>query len=78
MLFSAQIRAARALVGWRQEDLSRASKVGLATVQRIEQQSGLAMGHTATLLRIQNALEEAGIRFLGPDDQGGMGVRLSK
>jgi transcriptional regulator with XRE-family HTH domain len=30
------IRAARALLGWRQEDLSKAAGVGTATIQRIE------------------------------------------
>ncbi|MFZ2080389.1 MAG: helix-turn-helix transcriptional regulator [Xanthobacteraceae bacterium] len=36
MLEPAQIRAARGLLGWRQEDLSKASGVGTATIQRIE------------------------------------------
>jgi transcriptional regulator with XRE-family HTH domain len=36
MLKSAQIRAARALLDWRQKDISKASGVGTATIQRIE------------------------------------------
>ena len=77
MLQSAQIRAARALLSWRQDDLARASKTGLATIARIEQMEGLAQGHVATIIRIQNALERAGIKFI--EDEGGTyGVLLEK
>ncbi|MGE3897218.1 MAG: multiprotein-bridging factor 1 family protein [Variibacter sp.] len=75
MLYAAQIRAARALLAWRQEDLAKASKVGLATIQRIEQAGGIAMANVSTLLRLQEALEKAGIRFLDADQAGGVGVR---
>ena len=78
MIHSQQIRAARVLLGWRQEDLAKASKVGLATLQRIEQQSGLAKANTATLFRLQKALEERGVRFIGEDETGGIGVRLAR
>lgn len=76
MLYSAQIRAARALLGWRQDDLARAAKVGLATIQRIEQRQGPAMANMATLLRLQEALEKAGVVFLNTEGGGGFGVRL--
>jgi transcriptional regulator with XRE-family HTH domain len=75
MLQSGQIRAARALLAWRQEDLAKAAKTGLATIARIEQREGLAQGHTTTIQRIQQALERAGIRFT-EDEAGGYGVRL--
>ena len=77
MLQAAQIRAGRALLAWRQEDLAKAAKVGLATIARIEQREGAAQGHVATIIRIQEALEKAGIRFTG-DDTGSYGVRLEK
>ena len=75
MLYAAQFRAARALLAWRQEDLAKASKVGLATIQRIEQGSGVAMANMSTLLRMQKALESAGIRFIDADQHGGTGLR---
>jgi transcriptional regulator with XRE-family HTH domain len=75
MLQSAQIRAARALLAWRQEDLAKASKTGLATIARIEQMEGPAQGHVATIMRIQNALERAGIRFIEGE---GYGVMVEK
>ena len=77
MLQAAQIRAARALLGWRQQDLAKAAKIGLATLARIEQREGPAQGHVATILRIQGALQHAGVRFL-EDDSGGIGVKLER
>jgi transcriptional regulator with XRE-family HTH domain len=77
MLHSAQIRAARALLNWRQDDLAKAAKIGLATIQRMEQREGPVMGNISTLMRIQEALETAGVCFLSPDGGGGPGVRMS-
>ena len=76
MLHAAQIRAARALLGWRQEQLAKASGVGAATIQRIERSVGPVGGYVSTLTRIQSAFEQAGIVFLGDDTGGGIGVRL--
>jgi transcriptional regulator with XRE-family HTH domain len=78
MLRSAQIRAARALLGWRQEDLSKASGVGTATIYRIEKSDETITGYASTLVRIQAALERAGIEFIENDDIGGYGLRFSK
>jgi transcriptional regulator with XRE-family HTH domain len=75
MRFAAQIRAARALLGWSQSQLASVAEVGLATLQRIEQSEGVVKGNFATVLRIQKALEHAGIHFT--DDEGDeVGVRL--
>jgi predicted transcriptional regulator len=78
MLFAAQIRAARALLDWRQDDLARAADVGITTIRRIEGQPGPVMGYVSTVLRIQAALEKAGIQFTEEDQHGGIGVRLIK
>ena len=78
MIRSAQIRAARALLGWRQEDLSKASGVGTATIYRIEKSDTSVVGYASTLARIQAALEQAGIQFIDNDDAGGFGLRFSK
>jgi transcriptional regulator with XRE-family HTH domain len=78
MLQSAQIRAARALLGWRQAELSKASGVGTATIQRIEKSDDPVAGYISTLVRIQAAFEQAGIHFIDDDDAGGIGVRKAK
>ena len=75
MLQSAQIRAARALLGWRQEDLAKASKIGLATIARIEQGKGMVQGNFSTIMKIQQTLESEGITFID-DPANGIGVRL--
>jgi transcriptional regulator with XRE-family HTH domain len=78
MLIAAQIRAARALLGWRQDDLAKAAEVGITTIRRIEAQDGPAMGYVSTLLRIQAAFEKAGIHFIEADASEGVGLRLRK
>jgi transcriptional regulator with XRE-family HTH domain len=78
MIEPAQIRAARALLGWRQGDLSRASGVGTATIHRIEKTSGSSTGYVSTLSRIEAAFEAAGILFIDDDGSAGVGVRLAK
>jgi transcriptional regulator with XRE-family HTH domain len=75
MVHPAQIRAARALLGWRQDDLAKLAGVGVATVRRIETLK-LPAGNVATLVRIQQALEKAGVLFLDADQNFGFGVRL--
>ena len=74
---AAQIRAARALLGWRQEDLAKFAKVGLATIARIEQGEGVVQGNFATIIKIQQALEREGIIFIAEPD-GGVGVKFQK
>jgi predicted transcriptional regulator len=74
----AQIRAARALLDWRQEDLSKASGVGTATIQRIEKSDGPITGYVSTVMRIEAAFEKAGILFIADDEIAGIGLRLAK
>jgi transcriptional regulator with XRE-family HTH domain len=78
MLQVAQLRAARALLGWRQEDIAQAAKVSVATIRRIESQEGLLTGYVSTLVKIQAALEQAGIQFIDEDETGGLGIRIAK
>jgi transcriptional regulator with XRE-family HTH domain len=75
MRYSSQIRAARALLGWSQGKLARTAGVGLATLQRIEQKEGVVKGNFSTVLKIQKALEKAGVNFTD-DEAGEFGVRL--
>jgi transcriptional regulator with XRE-family HTH domain len=77
MQYSSQIRAARALLGWSQSRLAGAAGIGLATLQRIEQSDGDLRGNFSTILRVQKALEQAGIKF-SDDEAGEIGVSLHK
>jgi transcriptional regulator with XRE-family HTH domain len=76
MRYSAQIRAARGLLGWSQAKLARVAGIGIATLQRIEKQQRVVRGNFSTVLKIQSALEAAGIHFT-ENDTGEIGVKLS-
>ena len=78
MLYSAQIRATRALLHWSQGDLAKKAGIGIATVQRVEAGKGLISGHVSTAFRVQEALNAAGARFISANESGGIGVRLRK
>lgn len=76
-LTSDQIRAARALVRWRAEDLARASAVGVATIRRAELAEGATSLTAPNDAALRQALEAAGIEFID-ENGGGAGVRLRK
>jgi transcriptional regulator with XRE-family HTH domain len=78
MLQVSQIRAARALLGWRQDDIAVAAKISIATIRRIESQEELSTGNVSTLLKIQAAFEQAGVQFIDENETGGFGVRMAK
>jgi ribosome-binding protein aMBF1 (putative translation factor) len=77
MLFGAQIRSARGLLGWNQKELSIFAKVGLSTVRRMEAVDGIVPGNIESAMRIKEALEKAGVRFIDQADKG-PGVMLVK
>lgn len=76
MITPAQIRAARALIGWKQTDLATASGISEMSVKNIER--GVTDPRASTLQAMQTALEQAGVVFLdaGVNRDGGPGVRL--
>ncbi|ODT86360.1 helix-turn-helix domain-containing protein [Phenylobacterium sp. SCN 70-31] len=78
MLTAAQIRAARALLGWSQPVLAKASGVSLPTIVRMEGAVGPGRSSAANVDAVWRALENAGVMFLEGDDAGalGPGVRL--
>ena len=73
-----QITAARALVGWTQEDLRVATKLGIATIRRLEDIETSHKVTSANRALVHQTLEAAGVIFIDPDpDKGlGAGVRL--
>ncbi len=74
----AQIRAARALLGWRQADLARDAGISAIAVKNIER--GATDPRTSTMNKIQQTFDRAGVMFLDIDDirDGGPGVRLKR
>jgi len=76
-LTSGQIRAARAFLRWRAEDLARESAVGVATIRRAELADSETSMTTPNDLSVRRALEAAGVEFID-ENGGGPGVRLRK
>src|SRR5262245_173079 len=74
-LTSSQIRAARALLRWRAEDLARESAVGIATIRRAELTEESTSLTAANDLSLRRALEAAGVVFID-ENGGGPGLRL--
>jgi len=79
MITSAQMRAARAILGISQRDLAESSGVSLPTIQRMEASEGNVRGFVDTLTKVVEALDQAGIELIGenaPSAGTGRGVRL--
>ena len=71
------MRAARALLRWTALDLAKASKVGVATIRRVEVEDGEISATLANETALRRALEAAGVEFID-ENGGGAGVRLRK
>ena len=74
---SAQLRAARSLLRWSALDLAKASKVGVATIRRVEVMDGNIPVTSANEAALRTALESAGVEFI-QENGGGPGVRLKR
>ena len=72
-----QVKAARALLSWSQDELADASGVSLPTIKRLEASSGPLGGRAATAQLLVGALEAAGVIFIDENGEG-PGVRLRK
>jgi transcriptional regulator with XRE-family HTH domain len=79
MITSAQLRAARAMLGVDQRKLAELSNLSLPTIQRMETSSGVIRGNVESLMKLVTALDAAGIELISDGAQslgGGRGVRL--
>jgi transcriptional regulator with XRE-family HTH domain len=81
MITAAQMRAARALLNIDQRDLAERSGLSLPTIQRMEASEGVVRGNVTSLMKLVDALSEAGIELIGDNAAstgGGRGVRLKR
>jgi transcriptional regulator with XRE-family HTH domain len=79
MISSAQLRAARALLGLDQRKLAALSGLSLPTIQRMEASEGVIRGNVDSLMKLVGALDTAGIELISDNavsSGGGRGVRL--
>jgi predicted transcriptional regulator len=72
-----QVKAARALLAWSQEELALKSGVSYPTLARLEASDGDLGGRSATAEKLVVALEIAGVIFVEENGEG-PGVRLRK
>jgi uncharacterized protein (DUF433 family)/transcriptional regulator with XRE-family HTH domain len=70
-----QVRAARALLGWSQEELAREAGVAITTVRDVE---GEKRAETAAAGEVVRALKNGGVEFVPGSATSGPGVRLAK
>ena len=64
------------MIGLTQGELAEQSGVSLPTIKRLELGQGLLPVRLATLLKLQRALETAGVEFIAAGNGGGPGLRL--
>jgi predicted transcriptional regulator len=79
MITSAQIRAARAMLGIDQKTLAERAGLSLPTIQRMEASQGQIRGVVDSLVKIVQALEAEGIELIGEGAAsygGGRGIRF--
>ena len=79
MITSAQMRAARALLGIDQKTLAQLSGLSVPTIQRMETGPGNVRGVVDSLTKVVEALDRAGVELIGEgarSDGRGRGVRL--
>lgn len=70
-----QVKAARALLRWSQEDLAKSSGVSLPTIKRLEAKGGDIGGRESTAKALVDALQAGGVIFIAPNGSAG-GVKL--
>jgi transcriptional regulator with XRE-family HTH domain len=81
MITSAQLRAARALLGLDQRELAQRCGLSLPTIQRMEASDGVIRGNVDSLMKLVHALDTAGIELIGDtatSTGGGRGLRLKE
>lgn len=79
MITSAQLRAARALLGLDQRKLAELCGLSAPTIQRMEASDGVIRGNVDSLTKLVSALEAAGVELIregAVSHGGGRGVRL--
>ena len=81
MITSAQLRAARAILGLDQRALAERCGLSVPTIQRMEASEDVIRGNVDSLMKLVGALDEAGVELIGDNVTsagGGRGVRMKE
>lgn len=79
MITSAQLRAARGLLGIDQRELADLAGLSVPTIQRMEASDGVIRGNVDSMMKLITALDVAGIELIAEGAASratGRGVRL--
>jgi transcriptional regulator with XRE-family HTH domain len=79
MITSAQLRAARGLLGIDQRELADLAGLSVPTIQRMEASDGVIRGNVDSMMKLITALDVAGVELIAEDAASratGRGVRL--
>lgn len=71
------LKAARALLGWQQDDAAQASGVSKSTIGAFESKDEGAKMATMNNRALVETLERSGVQFI-PENGGGAGVRMAR
>ncbi|HEY5559891.1 MAG TPA: helix-turn-helix transcriptional regulator [Steroidobacteraceae bacterium] len=79
MITSAQLRAARGLLGIDQRELAELAGLSAPTIQRMEASDGVIRGNVDSMMKLITALDVAGVELIAEGAASratGRGVRL--
>ena len=76
MIGAEQMRAARGLITWSQSRLAEACGLAVSTIKRMEGADSTLKSSVENVLKVQRALEDAGVVFIDQNEESGPGVRL--
>lgn len=77
MITARQSRAARALLGWTQQELADKALVSLTALKRLESEKDLRV-YESTEDQVRRVFEDAGITFLRSDQGEGVLIDVTK
>ena len=77
MISGAQIRCARAILGWSSEETAQKAGITRQTLHRLESFDDIPPSRTQSIRELRKAFEQAGVEFIGAPGEG-PGVRLWK
>jgi transcriptional regulator with XRE-family HTH domain len=77
MITARQSRAARALLGWTQQELADKALVSLTALKRLESEKDLRV-YESTEDQVRRVFEDAGITFLRSDKGEGVLIDVTK
>lgn len=79
MITGTQIRASRAALRITATELAQMAGVGEQTIKRFEAVESVPPSRSSTLIVVKQALEAAGIEFIGtPEDRPGIRIAIKK